>query len=719
MRNAGNRLLLALLLAAPAAAETTRFWEMDAYSAFQKGEMAGLSLRSDGSLRLGPPFELVLEPGLIYLWSLAEDSHGNFYAAGGSPGTVYRIAPDGSSQRFFETPELEIHAVAVDSKDRVYAAAAPDGPVYRILPDGDSALFYNPETKYIWAMVLDSRDNLYVATGDKGEIYRVDPSGQGEPFFSSQETHVRSLLIDSQDRLYAGTDENGRVIRIQPDGQSFVLLEAAKKEVTALALDAAGNLYAAAVGDKRPVPGQPPRPVQPQPAPQPSRPPATIATANLAGGSEVYRIPPDGPPQRVWASREEIVYSLAVTPKGNLLMGTGNEGRIYRLESGGQYTELARSPSSQITALFSSPGRLLAAASNAGRVYRLGQDYSGEGTFTSEVFDAGRFARWGRILVRQQLPPDTAVRLETRSGNAANPALDWSPWEAARLDGDSAVPASPPARFFQWRAVFRSGNPERTPELFSLRGAYQPANVPPVIEQMENTPPGYRFQPVAAPAPQPRTLSLPPLNAPGMVVAQPVRAPLPSQMVAEKGYVGVRWFAVDENDDTLTFSVSVRGEGETEWKLLRDGITEMQYAWDSANWPDGLYEVKITASDAPSNPPGEALTAERTGAAFSIDNTAPEILDLQAVSQGNRLEIRFRAVDRRSILQSAEYSIDGGPWQMALPEDRLADWREEHYRLRTEAVSGVEHTIAVRVTDRFENTAVSKTVWRAAESARP
>ncbi len=47
------------------------------------------------------------------------------------------------------------------------------------------------------------------------------------------------------------------------------------------------------------------------------------------------------------------------------------------------------------------------------------------------------------------------------------------------------------------------------------------------------------------------------------------------------------------------------------WKLLRDKIRERYYSWDSTAFPDGEYVVRITASDAPSNPPDQALHVER------------------------------------------------------------------------------------------------------------
>ncbi len=715
-------LLLAALVTVFAQAESTRFLDQSSYASLAKGKLEGLSLSSDGTFRLGPRFDLVKETDSAYLWAVVEDSKKNLYLGGGSPGRVYKIPPTGEPTVFFETQEIEIHALAVDRQGRLYAASAPDGKIYRLAPDGTSSVFYDPQTKYIWDLVFDSKDNLYVATGDKGQIFRVTPNGEGKVFFSSEETHIRSLIVDQHDTLFAGTDASGMILRIQPDGTSFVLYESPKKEVTALLLGPEGELYAAAVGDKVVAPGQPaPVVVQPAPGqvvPQPPRIPPSMFTVNLAGGSEVYRITPDGSTQKIWASRNDIVYSLALNGAGRLLVGTGNDGKIYQMEPGGLYTALVDSPSSQVTALVASGGEVVAATSNVGRLYRMRAEFASQGSFTSDVFDAGRASLWGRLNWKQELPADTKIRFETRSGNSSNPLLNWSAWKEAAMAGTEAVSASPRGRFFQWKAVLASSRKDQTAQFGSLRAAYLPNNVPPVIDDVQPTPPGYRFQQNSfAMQPQPKTLTLQPLGSASVNPVQPVRMPQSVTMTADKGFVGMRWWAYDDNDDTLTYSLSIRGEGEKDWKLLKEGIPDLFYAWNSGNWPDGTYVVKVVASDSPSNPPNEALSASRESPPFEIDNTPPEIRDLKTTPDGKHLQITFRAADRMSTIQSAEYSIDGGEWKNALPTGRVSDSRELQYQIQTAEVSAGEHTVVVRVSDRFQNEVVAKTVVNAAQSS--
>ena len=712
MTNRISLLLAALLLTSSAIAENTRYWDQSLYPSLIKGTVEGLSLKSDGSLSLGPRLDLIKESDSSYLWDTVEDSPGNLYFAGGTPGRVYKMPPKGEASVFFETKENEIHALAIDKQGRIYAAASPDGSIYRISPDGKSETFYSPGAKYIWDLAIDSNGNLFVATGDKGKIFKVTPQGAGSVFFSSDETHIRSLIIDDKNNLYAGTEGNGLIIRIGADASSFVLYESPKKEVTSLAIDKDGTLYAATVGDKVVVGTAPAQPV-PLPG-QTVKSVPSIFTLNLAGGSEVYRIAPNGSPQKIWYSKSEIIYTIALSNDRRLLLGTGNDGKIFAVDSDGTFSYLTRSPSSQVTNLFPTKTGMLAATSNPGRFYRISSEYIPEGKFTSEVFDASRTATWGRIQWRQQTPPDTSLRFETRSGNTSNPQLNWSPWQEAITDGAvggvEAKSQSPRARFFQWKAILSSKNVSRTVELSSARAAYLPNNVAPVIEDVQNTPQGWKIPATLAPVAQPKTLSLPAIGTVPVIPVPITKASAAVNLNAEKGSVGVRWFAYDDNDDTLNFSVYIRGQAEKDWKLVKEGIIDLFYTWDSTNWPDGTYVAKVVATDAPSNPASEALTASREGTPFDIDNTPPEIRDLTATPVGKELKIGFRASDRMNSVQSAEYSIDGGEWKAAMPVSRVSDSRELVYDLESMELPPGEHTVVVRATDRVQNVGVIKTV---------
>src|ERR1039457_208402 len=366
---------LILLLAASSAlsAGQTRTWTQGEAADFEKGILKNLSLRSDGRLSLAPLSRELFDPASSYLWALARDSKGNLYAGGGSGAKLYRIPPDGKGKLVADLDALEIHAIAVDSRDRVYAATSPDGKIYRISVNssgnGKPEVFYDPKAKYIWALAFDAAGNLFAATGDQGELHRVTPDGKGTVFFKTEETHVRSLAIDAKGNLILGTEPGGLVLRVSPAAEGFVLYQMPKREVTAVAQAPDGAIYAAAVGNRQPAPV--PAPTSPLTAPVapampshgtptvgagataarlPAAPPPSTAPMGVAGGSEVYRIDPDGSPTRVWGHAQDVEYAIAFDAAGRALLGAGNKGNLYRIESPAMYTSLVALPATQVTA---------------------------------------------------------------------------------------------------------------------------------------------------------------------------------------------------------------------------------------------------------------------------------------------------------------------------------------------------------------------------------
>ena len=176
-----------------------------------------------------------------------------------------------------------------------------------------------------------------------------------------------------------------------------------------------------------------------------------------------------------------------------------------------------------------------------------------------------------------------------------------------------------------------------------------------------------------------------------------------------KGFQGARWKAGDANGDTVHYTVEIRGKNETAWKPLKKDLAIRQYSFDSSAFPDGEYMLRISATDAPSNPPGKGLTDSLESEPFLIDNTPPAIRTLSATASGNKITITFTAADASSILTKAEYSINAAEWVYIEPTTKLSDSREHSYSISVDRPAG-ELSIAVRVTDEFENHAVDKTV---------
>ncbi len=735
------------LFSIPASAQGTHLWLQSQMEEFEKGTPEGVAIESDGHLRQTVGLtELVTTPS-TFVWSIAADKAGRIFAATGTPASVLRLGTQKGEKPFtlFETKDLSVQALCFGPDGALYAATLPGGKVYKLNADAtakqddssanvvfDAAKFDEPapsqgntalatpgvKPHYIWDLSFDSAGRLYIATGDPGAIYRVDPAKPGaapEAFFKSDEAHIRALAWDAKGNLIAGSDGSGLVYRIDPHGKGYVLFEAPRREVTAIAIGANGTIYAACVGDKTHNP-LPPLPVQGVSAititvVQPQSMQAANASASVPEGTDIYALTEGEAPRVFWSGKDDIVYALDARSDG-LLALSGNRGRIFRIEDDGSYADIAHLQAQQGLTLTSAHGGdgLLIGTGNTGRVYELGATATHE--YASDVLDAGAFARFGRVEIE---PGSSAYEILTRTGNVEQPVRGWSDWQAL---ADGSV-ASPPGRFLQWKAVLHNDG-----VLGSVGVNYLPVNSAPVVDELVVAP-GARLNPqnLVNPSAQTVNIALPSSGQGNAITFDANTSSSPLQATKDRTAVTVRWAAHDDDGDDLIYSIYLRGDDETVWRLLKDKITDKAYSFDAALVPDGGYRIKVIASDAPSHTPADALTGEKISDRFVIDTTPPVISNFKAAGQPvtcaglncpKPFVVSFEAEDAESPMAHAEYSLDAGPWQYIDPVGQLSDSQREHYEFRislpVEAGRISEHLITVRAYDRYDNVGVAKTV---------
>ena len=720
----------AFSLCAGVAAATATFWTVSTQADFLKGDVADLSIDSDGRMFPGPSASLLAETAAPFLWTVIAGPDGTLWAGSGNEGQVLKVGKDGKLSTFFDAAELEVHALALAPDGGLYVGTSPDGKIYQVAADGTSKTFFDPEDKYIWALAVDKSGNVFAATGDKGVIYKIAPDGKGDRFYKTNAGNVVALAFTKTGELIAGTESPGRVFRIDSSGKAFVLLESPFREIHAVRLADDGTIYAVAVNGPQ---GGESRVTDP-PTPEPVRPPvASVSTEITAiavmegpvgssqtsqparsirrgGRGAIYRIRPDGLWDAMWDSGDDAPYDLVIEPSGSLLVGTGTEGKIFRVSGDpARTTLLARATARQVTALLREPsGRIVGAASNPGKLFALSPAPARRGTYESDVRDAGTVASWGVIRWRASAAPGE-VTVFTRSGNTATPDETWSTWSKAYENPGGEQIVSPNARYLQWRAVL-AANGNQPPVLTSVTTAYLPRNLRPEISSITVHPAGTVFQRPFSTGemeiagfegntPDSRAQSQPAL--PGGLQASS-SSPSLGRRIYQKGLQTFVWKAEDENDDRLQFDVMYRREGETSWKTLHRALTDPIFVWDTTSVPDGTYFVKVAASDDPSNSPGAALVGEFESVSFDIDNTAPKIDVLPAARAGARTTIAFVVRDDQSPVQRVEYSLDASRWRVVYPKDGIPDSRREEFEVSLDATEA-GRSVIIRTTDAMNN----------------
>ncbi len=703
----------------PVLAQGTRQWTTSRYDEFERGTPTNVALRNDGRIEPSPALRSVASSSATFLWSLAASAQDLYAGSGAASGgsQLLRIDAKGAITTAATFKELNVQAILPLPGGDVLAATSPDGKVYRITSGGAPQVVFDAaataeKPKYLWSLAQTPNGDLLIATGAPAAIYRLSlkqPGAKPEVFFRSGDQHIRSMITAPDGTVYAGSDGAGIIYRIQPDGKAFALYAAPKHEITALALDPAGNLYAAGVGDRRP-PVLPPLPASGQTAVsitllQPGSSISATGNTIVPDGSEIYRIAPDGTPLRLLNLREDVVYALTFR-NNSLFAGTGNRGRVYQVDTtgAGSYTDIAHTEASQVIAMAQTSSGIAIATANSGKVLHISDVPAANATYVSDVFDGETATRWGRAEV---LGSTSGVDLFARSGNVENPRDSlsrlWSEWTAVK-SGQTPLPV-PATRYLQWKAVLHPGA-----QLRSVTVNYLQRNLPPQVDDVI-VQPGARVPP-SPPAAGPGSVTIAfrgsPSAAPTLSQAEVAPPPLIAQR--DRNFITARWLAHDQNNDDLMFALDFRDVHEQQWHRIKEKISERAYSFDAALLPDGEYEVRVTASDAPVHTDADTLVAERISPPFTVDTTPPVPGPLTATARDGRLHATFDATDATSAIAHAEFSVDAGPWQYLEPADRLSDSPSEHYDWTVNVSGAGEHTLAVRVFDRNENAVSVKRV---------
>ena len=120
--------------------------------------------------------------------------------------------------------------------------------------------------------------------------------------------------------------------------------------------------------------------------------------------------------------------------------------------------------------------------------------------------------------------------------------------------------------------------------------------------------------------------------------------------------------------------------------------------------PTASITSKLWDPILPGIPPNQALSAERENDRFQVANTPPRINGLHANTNASPIKIMFDGVSFSGAIAQAQYSVDSGDWQPVFPVGLLSDAPKESYEVGLSGLGAGEHIVAVKITDRFDNT---------------
>ena len=652
------------------------------------------------------PTSVLLDTNQANLLCLSRDQQGRLYTGSDTDGLIYRVTKteDGSFNSFvlYDAPEPEVATLLV----------MPDGTIYAGTAEAKQArpgrLAAAAKFESGWPETPET--NPTEQANETENIEPVDPvrsqPGPAESPAPADPKTKPTSKVDPPPKVTAAADRrwppNPEPSLVPAVGDKPISRTDASKAPEARATPSpeqydqlrqsiSKQLQAARTADRKqnlPARPQPSR----TPTGKPTRPQATASTARKKGNA-IYRISPDYFVNEIF--RESVMILKIIADDEKLIVATGNEGQLYRVDPKAEETTiLAHLEAQQILSMLVRDTHILVGTANPAMLIELQRGSAREGTYTSSVLDAAHVSRWGKMHLTGDLAGNTAITAETRSSNVGDPdQAAWSTWsKPTPIQPEANAPAmvpieipieSPPGRFLQYRLTL-TGDGTATPVVNKLDITYVVPNLKPRITSIEAR---YSDDPARS-----RKSSS---NSSRSNTGEPKHDP----------NLKITWKASDPNQDRLTYELEYRPAGINRWLPLVDDLNATSHIWPTQRVPDGWYELRITASDGGDNTEGMSRMARRRSAPVLIDNTPPTVSD-DVLIEGppDNVSIKFTASDELSPIRAVHWTVNADDkWHPALPTDHIYDSTSEDVAVTIGQVEAGPQVVTLRVTDRRGN----------------
>jgi len=618
-----------------------------------------------------------------------------------------------------------IFAMATDVSGRLLAGIS--GKECRLcrLEGGKMEILFEPgpdEAKYIFAIALDEAGNIYLGTGPEGKIYKLNSLGKKpQVIYDSRDKNILSLAVGRADYIYAGSDSRGLVYKINPrNNKVTVLYDSEQPEITALLpvedSESEMSLYVAATSAKivqtqtqfaastfrGASPGRPetdskseestPQDGQahgenkgdikleiantqvPSEAKPAAAPPPVRKGTKPTQASHIYKITQDGFVTDVFG--EAAVFFCLAEKDGNLLVGTGNNANLFSIDIANEQQAVIYEDeqAAQITAIALAGSSVYLGTANPAKLITLGSGFASEGTYTSDLIDAGQPATWGKLQLEANIPQGCKVLVSVRSGNVQDVNdPTFSEWTEPVEITEPVQLKCPLGRFCQYKLILRSQYGTDSPLIREIAVACTVPNLAPRVES---------------------------------VTVSRVKG------AGKQGVFKIGYVTKDDNNDKLVYKIDFRKLGRTSWIELKDDLEATSFEWDGKTVEDGRYEIRITASDEKSNTTLTKLTGSRVSEPVVVDNAGPVVKSMKLTSplkdNGKYRVLGIEVADELSAIDKLEYTIDSNArWVGTVPDDLVYDTMDENFTIRIDAEEDLpkgDHVITIRVSDAVDNT---------------
>jgi hypothetical protein len=640
------------------------FWDTQD---FTQVELDGAGLDPLGRLVPGLKARIVLQDSSLVFWRAEPGEGGEVYLGSGHGGQIWRLSPQGEVKLVAATDGTEIFSL-LPQDDRLLAGCGPGGQILSVTGDGQVAELAVAPGGYAWALECGPDGTVYVGTGSPAMVYRL---GKGlEEIAALPASNVLDLAFDDQGRLLASTQGPGRVFVIDPRGKDAprLLLQVDQDEARQL-LRGPDGWYVLGLASDDPPAGAPEE-AGPAAMPFPLDVEMVVTAEGGAGSvrSALYRLDTAA---RIWASDRELMIAAHSERWGWLGAGKRQEGdqtHLLRLTPPSSAQPLAAFAGGDVLDLLVRGDDVVAPQAHPGCVALL-EPAAGASAAVGPPLDGKTSVRWGRL--RWAGAGD--VSFAARTGASPTPDDTWSAWRDLP-SGDDVVLAAAESRYLQWRATL--GNREARVDGVSVSGFA--TNLPPFITIFEQQPRAEVFLGGLMGGGDNAVQSF----DSGLKIEYNLGSQRERRLDRERAAAlsplrTFTWHAMDPNEDQLQFRLHYRREGEEVWRPVASPTSDPVQTWDTTSLADGVYDVRLQASDRAANTEDLAQQDERILPGILVDNTAPELGRLKLEEAPVGLRVRFDAHDATSPLAGAQVIRPDGSRDRLDPRDGICDSRDE------------------------------------------
>lgn len=643
---------------------------IDSFALFQKGEFSKTRLDHQGRLHLGPASTVILGPQREYYlcFDIAED--GTMLLGCGHGAEVFSFSgKDSQPVSIFKSEEPDVHAVLRHRSGAILVATGPSGKLYKIDDKGTSSILFDPRERFIWDLVEDRDGSILVAVGGSGGVYRVGLDGKAGKVFETEDPHITTLHLSADNTLYAGSGERGIVYLITKN-KTRVLFDSPYREIRGISSDSKGNVYFAATHLDAPTDRKT----------EAEREGIRKIPVKLPQESElrsvIYRYHPNSNIEEIFSLKNETIHDLDHDQKSQqLLVATGNSGRVFQVQPNGEYAIIFESDAAQVYRISARGPGVTMITNNSAGIVQLDDNNSTSGVYVSDIFDLGIQSRIGKLYWQDSKPEGAQVAVSIRAGNSSRPDSTWTAWLPPFLQGDGASTNLSAYRFVQCKVSLNASGSGKEPVLEQLHFYYLQDNLSPRINAVQISS-------------QPQAKENGPTKGEDKNGNDETRS-TPRNLT-------ISWSCQDPNDDPLSFTLLLNPLGSEQWFPFKSDLSQRSVQIPSGLFQDGRYRVKVIASDALTNPPNLAKQAEIVSTVFTIDATPPLISQYSA----DNSRIRFTVEDEVSTVSLLQFSWNGDHWYPLFPDDLISDSRKETYTLKPDANAKI---LFIKAIDEFGN----------------